>query len=137
MKDTVEGLEGQRAKLLSELAQTGDMRRGSISENYRRCGKPGCCCTASDHPGHGPYYAFTRKVAGKTKTLNLRRGAVLAKIQREVGTYQQFRRTSQQLLEVNERLCDARPVGEVSPEARRAPLKKKLRRSSKKSSRAK
>ena len=131
MTHTVEGLEGRRAQLLSELAQTGDMRRGSISENYRSCGKPGCCCSASDHPGHGPYYALTRKVAGKTKTLHLRPGALLAKIQREVETYQQFRRTSQQLLEVNEKICDARPVGEVSPEARGTPLKKKSRRSSK------
>jgi hypothetical protein len=134
MADTVEGLEARRAQLLRELAQTGDMRQGSISENYRACGKPQCCCTASDHPGHGPYYAFTRKVAGKTKTLNLRPGALLTKIQREVETYQQFRRTSQQLLGVNEKICDARPVGEVSSKAPVDSLKKKSRRSSRQKS---
>ncbi|WP_414687391.1 DUF6788 family protein [Mycobacterium sp.] len=33
------------------LAATGDFRRGSISENYRRRGKPNCVCAQPDHPG--------------------------------------------------------------------------------------
>ncbi len=32
-------LEDQRDRLYVQLAATGDFRRGSISENYRRCGK--------------------------------------------------------------------------------------------------
>ncbi|MHB8188438.1 MAG: DUF6788 family protein, partial [Dermatophilaceae bacterium] len=32
-------LEQQRAQLYAELVDVGDFRRGSITENYRRCGK--------------------------------------------------------------------------------------------------
>ncbi|HUY45782.1 MAG TPA: DUF6788 family protein [Streptosporangiaceae bacterium] len=35
-------LEARRARLFERLAAIGDFRRGSISENYRRCGKPNC-----------------------------------------------------------------------------------------------
>ena len=58
-------LERQRERLYAELAASGDFRRGSISENYRRCGKPNCACAQPDHPGHGPRYLWTRTVAGR------------------------------------------------------------------------
>ena len=70
MTKELDGLLSWRAQLLENLTEIGDMRQGSISENYRRCGRSRCCCADPDHPGHGPYYAFTRKVAGKTRTIN-------------------------------------------------------------------
>ena len=103
-------VEAERSALLRKLAATGDMRRGSITETYRSCGKPTCACGSADHTGHGPYYAFTRKVGGKTKTLQMRPGPVLSKMEREVGAYKEFRATCDRLVEVNEAICDARPV---------------------------
>jgi hypothetical protein len=103
-------LESDRSALLQSLSTTGDMRRGSITEVYRPCGKPTCACAAENHPWHGPYYAFTKKVAGKPKTLQLRPGPLLTKIEREVETYRTFRTTCDRLVEVNEAICDARPV---------------------------
>lgn len=103
-------LEGERAGLLERLSKTGDMRRGTITETYRPCGKPTCACASPDHPGHGPYYAFTRKVEGKTKSLQMRPGPRLSKMEREVETYKEFRDTCDRLLVVNESLCDARPL---------------------------
>ena len=107
---SIQALEKRRRRLLEQLAATGDMRRGSISEQYRGCGKTPCCCKEPDHPGHGPYYAYTRKVAGKTKTRQLRAGPQLRKLEREVETYRQFRALTEQLLQVNEELCDLRPA---------------------------
>ncbi len=128
MTDSTSKLEAERSELLNKLATTDDMRRGSITECYRRCGKPTCACAAPDHPGHGPYYAFTRKVKGKTKTVQLRPGPLLTKIEREVETYRGFRATCKRLLDVNESICDARPV---------EPGEEKKRRRSKRSSKAK
>ena len=45
------GLEERRAQLYLQLSATGDFRRGSITENYRRCGKANCACAQPDHPG--------------------------------------------------------------------------------------
>jgi len=94
MPDPIHALETPRADILRQMTRLGDMRKGSITEAFRCCGKPACACSAPDHPGHGPYYAFTTKVAGKTKTVQLRAGARLDKFQREVDVYKQFRTLS-------------------------------------------
>lgn len=119
---SIQALEKKRRRLLDQLAATGDMRRGSITEQYRNCGKTPCCCKEPEHPGHGPYYAFTRKAGGKTKTRQLRLGPQLRKLEREVETYRQFRTLTEQLLQVNEELCDLRPAkseAEAGPDAKK------------------
>lgn len=130
MASSIDELEKRRGALVESLAEIGDMRRGSISEAYRSCGKSNCACTAADHPGHGPYYAYTRKEAGKTKTVQLRDGPRLAKLEREVEAYHQFQATCERIVEVNEAICETRPVEPIESAARRG-LKKKLPRSSK------
>jgi hypothetical protein len=112
MPTPLTALEAQRDGILREIAQLGDMRKGSITEAFRRCGKPGCACHRRDHPGHGPYYAYTMTVAGKTRTVQLRAGARLDKFQREVDTYKEFRALSEKLIAVNDAICAARPEPE-------------------------
>jgi hypothetical protein len=136
MPDPIAALEDRREAIARELAQIGDMRRGSITETYRRCGKAACACQASGHPGHGPYYAFTTKVGGKTRSVQLRAGARLNRFQREVDAYRRFRALTDALFEVNEAICDARPE-EPDDVAERAKLKKTLSKSSRKRSRTK
>jgi hypothetical protein len=53
MSEPLTKLQAEREGLLQNLATTGDMRRGSITEVYRSCGKPTCACASADHPGHG------------------------------------------------------------------------------------
>ncbi len=116
MAHSREALERQRAAILEEIGALGDMRRGSIVEQYLRCGKSPCCCQARGHTGHGPYFTFTRKVQGKTQTRQLRPGPALSKLSREVETFHRFRQLCDQLIEVNERLCALRPVASADRE---------------------
>ncbi len=115
MAHSIEGLERQRAEILQQMQALGDMRRGSVVEQYLKCGKTPCCCKAAGHPGHGPYFAFTRKVQGKTQTRQLRPGPALAKLTREVESFHRFRQLCDQLLAIDERLCDLRPLGAGAP----------------------
>jgi hypothetical protein len=119
MAEPLERLEAERGRLLQDLAQSGDMRRGSITEVYRRCGKARCACADPDHPGHGPYYAYTTKVGGKTKTLQLRAGPLLSKVEREVSEYKKFRALSDRVIEVSEQICDARPVAQAAQQEKK------------------
>jgi hypothetical protein len=103
-------LEARRARLFERLAAIGDFRRGSISENYRRCGKPNCACAQPGHPGHGPRFLWTRTVAGRgTRGRQLAAGEV-EKVRGELAAYQQFAALSEQIVEVSEAICEARPV---------------------------
>src|ERR1017187_7269326 len=58
-------LEAERDRLYAQLSAVGDFRRGSVSENYRKCGKPNCACAQPEHPGHGPRFLWTRTARGR------------------------------------------------------------------------
>jgi hypothetical protein len=103
-------LEAQRDRLFEQLLAVGDFRPGSVSENYRRCGKPNCACAAPEHPAHGPRLLWTRHDAsGKTVGRQLS-AAEADKVRREVAAYQRFSKISAQIAQVNEAICEARPV---------------------------
>src|ERR1700692_4467804 len=112
MPDSLATLESRRAAVQSHISQLGDMRAGSITGTGGRCGNPNCHGHRAGDPGHGPYYRLTRKVNGKTVTETFSSPASLAKAQREVAECERFRGLSGQLLGVNERVCQLRPVGE-------------------------
>jgi hypothetical protein len=117
---------------LTRILHSGDFRSGSITAINGRCGKPNCHCHQPGQPGHGPNFRLTRKVDGKTISESFSSAAELRKAQREVEAFHRFRQLSQDLLEVNERICRARPVEDsLSPE------EKKQRKPSAKKSRAK
>jgi hypothetical protein len=107
---SLDELEAHRAELYAALAEVGDVRRGSVSVNYRRCGKPNCACTRPGHPGHGPRYLWTRTVGGKSRGRQLA-GAEVGKVRRELDRYAEFVTLTDRLVEVNERICEARPAG--------------------------
>ena len=108
-------LEEQRGRLYAQLAAIGDFRRGSVTENYRRCGKVNCACAQPDHRGHGPRFLWTRSVPGsRTRGRQLAPGEV-GKVRRELAGYQQFAALTGQIVEVNEAICEARPAAAPAP----------------------
>lgn len=109
-------LEAHRAELYARLAGMGDFRRGTISENYRRCGKANCACAAPEHPGHGPRLLWTRTgPGGRTVGRQLSAGEV-DKVRGELAAYHQFAELADAIVAVNEAICEARvsPLAEAS-----------------------
>jgi hypothetical protein len=122
-------LEQQRSAIFQEMLRLPDFRSGSITTTRGTCGKPNCRCHQPNQPGHGPNVRLTRKVDGKTITETFATPAELHKAQREVEAYHRFRELAAQLLEINEKICRARPV-----EQELTPQKKKRQKSSSKKS---
>lgn len=104
-------LEARRARLFERLAAVGDFRRGSISENWRRCGKPGCRrCAQPGSRGHGPRWLWTKTVPGRgTVGRQLAPGEV-EKVRGELAAYQEFAALAGEIAEVSEAICEARPA---------------------------
>ncbi len=96
--------------------------------NYRKCGKSNCACARKDHPGHGPQYLWNVSLNGKTQARNLPVGPELEKVEQEVTRYRTFLRLSQELVEVNDQICQLRPIPNIEDESELEQLKKKLRR---------
>ncbi len=72
MTDTkLAGLHARYRDLQDQIRELGFIAPGSVIERYTVCGSPGCRCHADPPLRHGPYYQYTRKLAGKTLTRRL------------------------------------------------------------------
>ena len=103
-------LEAVRDRLFVQLSAVGDFRRGSVSENFRKCGKLNCACARPGHPGHGPRFLWTRAARGRGTVGRQLAAAEVGKVRREVARHGEFAAISEQIAEVNEKICEARPA---------------------------
>jgi len=110
MPDNLATLEMERSQILEQFLDLGDLRPGSITAVTRRCGKPSCHCAKPHDPGHDPQFRLTRRVAGKTVTETFPNPAALRKAQQEVAEFRRFQELSEQLVSVNHKICQLRPV---------------------------
>ena len=128
MHAPIEALQKKRDDLLQELNSFEVFRRGTISVNYRKCGKPSCWCSQEGSRGHGPQYLWTARIGGKNVSKNLHIGPEVEKYVEETERYKKFVDLCNRLVEVNEQLCERRPVRELEDEKDLESLKKKLHR---------
>ncbi|HSP68761.1 MAG TPA: DUF6788 family protein [Bryobacteraceae bacterium] len=108
----------RRDHLRAQLSDMGDMRPGSLTERYRKCGKPSCRCARKGAPGHGPSYSLTHPVKGKTVTRIIPPGPAVERTRRQIAEYQRFRAVVRELVAVSEQLCDLqlRPRESAAPD---------------------
>ena len=133
MSPSLDVLENRRADLIRQIAQLGDLRRGSITSTTGRCGKPNCHCHQPHHPGHGPHFRLTSKVKGKTRTETFSTPAGRRQAERQIAEFRKYQQLNRAFLEVNEKVCGQRPVpeeaeAEEQEKKRSKPFSGKLRR---------
>jgi hypothetical protein len=131
MPNSLSELEAERSSILRQFTTLGDLRPGSICAVARRCGKPTCHCAKPNDPGHDPQIRLTRKVNGRTVAESFPSPAAWRKAQSEIDEHQRLHRLSAELIAVNEKICQQRPLDSQSswtPEE-----KKRLLRSLKRS----
>lgn len=89
-KRRIHTLEKQIAKTKEELIGLGDLRPGSLSQQYNVCGNPNCQCKADPPKKHGPYYqlSYTRKGRSTTRFV---RPKDLSEVKRQLKNYQRLR----------------------------------------------
>ena len=126
MKESVKKLQSKKKSLHKELENIGDFRRGTISVNYRKCGKKNCMCAKKGHPGHGPQYLWNTTIKGKSFANNIRLGPELQKYMGEIANYRKFLKLRDEIVQLNEKICDLRPIPEIEDKDEADELKKKL-----------
>jgi hypothetical protein len=100
-------LEAQRERLKLRLSGLGDLRPGSLTERYRKCGKPNCHCAQPGQTGHGPSWSLTHDVKGKTATRIIPE-ALVPQTREQIAEYRRLRDLTRDLVEVNEKICEVR-----------------------------
>ena len=83
-------LEARIEKLKQAIVRLGDLRPGTLSQQYNVCGKADCRCKADPPQKHGPYYqlSFTRN--GKSSSQFVRKQD-LAVVRQQLRNYQRLR----------------------------------------------
>ena len=127
MPETLETLESLRNQLRRKLCEIGDFQPGSLYPSYRRCGRKNCACAKPSHAGHLQYLR-TKATGGKMRAQSLRMGPQLEKAVQEAENYRQFVKLCRELVAVNERICQLRPIREVHGPEEFETLKKKLQK---------
>jgi hypothetical protein len=128
LPESLTDLEQQRAVVLRQILELEDFRAGSITGTGGRCGNPGCHCHRPGDPGHRPHPRMTYKIDGKTVTESFPTPAAQRKAEREVETFRRYRQLERSFVDINEKICRARPVADTL-----TPDEKKRRRSMPKS----
>ena len=59
------GLSVRISKLQKRLSTPHPMIEGCIHKIYKKCGNPKCYCVSGKK--HGPYWAISKKIGGRTK----------------------------------------------------------------------
>ena len=106
-KKRIATLERQITRIKQEINRIGDLRRGSLSEQYNICGTPGCKCKATPPIKHGPYYqlSFTKNGRSGTKFVNRKNVRI---VRSQVKNYKRLRKLVVKWLELGSELSDLR-----------------------------
>lgn len=84
-------IEKRIAQIKEELQTIGDMRPGSLNQQYTVCGKEGCRCVDPDKPQkHGPYYQLSYVHNGKSTTQFIG-GPSVDNVRQQLDNYKKFR----------------------------------------------
>lgn len=104
MEKRIRALETQIEKIKEELVSIGDLRPGSLSEQYNVCGKAKCGCKEDPPRKHGPYYqlSFTRKGRSGTKFVKKHQVAIVKK---QLKNYARLRTLVDRWIELSTELC--------------------------------
>jgi len=84
-------LEAKIDQLKQDLLTLGDLRPGTLSEQYNVCGKARCACKADPPRKHGPYYQVSFTWQGRSRTQFVRREHV-ATVRQQLRTYERLRK---------------------------------------------
>lgn len=104
-KRRIKTLEKQIAKIKEKISYIGDIRRGSLSEQYNVCGTAGCKCKMSPPKKHGPYYqlSFTKNGRSRTKFVNRKD---IKGVKMQVKNYSRLRKLITQWTELGTELSE-------------------------------
>jgi len=88
--NSIEDLEKRIVAIKKEISSLGEMRTGSLSEQYNVCGKAGCKCKDPKDPQkHGPYYQLSYSRYRKSTSQFVRQEDLEA-VRQQLADYKTF-----------------------------------------------
>ena len=105
MNKKVRALELRIERTKGKLASIGELRPGSLSQQYSVCGTSTCRCQADPPQKHGPYYQLGWTRHRKSTTRFVRR-TELATVRRQLKNYALLQSLVDEWIELSMELCE-------------------------------
>lgn len=105
MNRKAQTLERRIERTKEKLASLGELRPGSLSEQYNVCGTPACRCKADPPQRHGPYYQLGWTRNGKSTTRFVRRSELVA-VRRQLKNYAGLQSLVEEWIDLSIELCE-------------------------------
>src|ERR1700737_622234 len=100
-------LRRRRRQLVRTLPPIEQVKRGSLIETYKRCGRPSCHCI--DGPGHGPKrYLSTVRQTGERPRLGYVPNATSPQVAEFLGNYRKLQQMLHEICAINAELLRRR-----------------------------
>jgi len=90
MAASTESLVKRIQKIKQQIGELGDLRPGTLSQQYNVCGSAGCQCKAIPPLKHGPYYKISFNRHGKSSSHFVRQDD-LQDVQQQLENYRRLR----------------------------------------------
>ena len=101
-------LERRILEIKNEIMGLGEIRNGSVSEQYNVCGNPTCRCKDKDNPQkHGPYYQLSYRF-NKKSTSQFVSAENIDKVRQQLADYKTFVKLKDEWLGVSIELSKLR-----------------------------
>jgi hypothetical protein len=107
MNQRIRDLQHKIDEIRRELCEIGDLRPGSLSQQYNVCGTPGCRCKADPPQRHGPYYQLGWTRHGKSTTRFVR-PADLPAVRQELRNYERLQALVERWVTLSMEICEAK-----------------------------
>ena len=102
--ETVERLQARIEEIKRILSDLGEMRPGSLSEQYNVCGNPHCRCKDPENPRrHGPYFQLSYTHKGRSRSEFVRKQDV-EEMRRRIANYRTFKELSAEWVDLSIRI---------------------------------
>jgi hypothetical protein len=107
MDKRVQSLQKKIDSVKKQISKIGDIRPGSLSEQYNVCGTPNCQCKADPPKKHGPYFqlSYTRKGKSRSRFIKPHH---LSRIKSEVEAYRKLKTLVDEWIDLSTELSDIR-----------------------------
>jgi hypothetical protein len=99
---SVTALRKRRRKLAREVPSIEQVMRGTLSEAYKRCGRPNCHC--ADGPGHGPKHYLSVSQAGGWPHRDYIRNADVGRVTQCISNLHKLRDILDEICAINTEL---------------------------------
>ena len=100
-------LKEQFDRVKNEICSISYLKKGSLSKCYQTCGNPGCRCHRDKKYRHGPYWWWSTKENGKTKSILVPED-MLSEVRLYVDNYRLLKSRIRILEEISEKIIKTR-----------------------------